>query len=185
MKKTEIRDAYDKYLWEKCSRMTYFRRIKMGMNFIEALKPVKSEERHPKNKIKTDKFCKEMEWYYEQPWEKIWRSRFYQRLYQWYPKEEAIKIEFWVHKKGTTIVKKPAYVRPPVFTQRKISPDYEEIKIRYKKEEADIIRREYERMLDEIEYVWRWCDDPIEAKEINDKIEKLKNEYRTFCLINY
>jgi hypothetical protein len=40
-------------------------------------------------------------------------------------------------------------------------------------------------MIEDMEYQYKIIDDPIEAKEINDKIEKLKNEYRTFCLINY
>lgn len=40
-------------------------------------------------------------------------------------------------------------------------------------------------MIEEKEYQIRGCDDPIEVKEINDMIEKLKNEYNTFCLINY
>jgi hypothetical protein len=40
-------------------------------------------------------------------------------------------------------------------------------------------------MIDEIEYKWRACEDPIEAKSIYDKVDKLKNEYKTFCLINY
>jgi hypothetical protein len=40
-------------------------------------------------------------------------------------------------------------------------------------------------MIEDMEYQYRITDDPIEVKEINDKIEKLKNEYNTFCLINY
>lgn len=35
------------------------------MNFIEALKPVKKEERHPKEYTVSKKFDKEMDWYYQ------------------------------------------------------------------------------------------------------------------------
>jgi hypothetical protein len=104
-------------------------------------------------------------------------------MYRGYPKEEAIKMDFTPKKKKPPKMPKNIRIYPTV-TRKKPVEDVD-IRIKYQREEADIIRREYERMIDELEFQWRASDDPIEAKEINDKIEKLKNEYKTFRLINY
>ena len=103
-------------------------------------------------------------------------------MYRGYPKEEAIKIDFTPRKKKPPKAVKTIHIYP---TQKKKVVVEEDVKIKYQKSEADIIKREYERMIEDMEYQYRILDDPIEAKEINDKIEKLKNEYKTFCLINY
>lgn len=183
MRKTQIWEAYDKYLWEKCSKMTYYNRIKKWMNIIEALKPVKKEERHPKEYTVSKKFDKEMDWYYQYKWPRVSRQRFYQRMYRGYTKEEAIRIDFIPHKKKAPRVPKNIRIYPTV-TRKKPVEDTD-IRIKYQKDEADVIRREYERMIDELEFQWRASDDPIEAKNINDKIENLKIEYKAFCLVNY
>jgi hypothetical protein len=104
-------------------------------------------------------------------------------MYRGYTKEEAIRIDFIPHKKKAPRVPKNIRIYPTV--TRKKSVEDTDIRIKYQREEADVIRKEYERMIDELEFQWRASDDPVEAKEINDKIEKLKNEYKTFCLINY
>jgi hypothetical protein len=104
-------------------------------------------------------------------------------MYRGYSKEEAIKIDFTPKKKKPPRTPKNIRIYP-VVSKKKVVVE-EDIKIKYQKSEADIIRREYERMIEDMECQYRITDDPIEAKEINDKIEKLKNEYKTFCLINY
>lgn len=183
MRKTQIRDAYDKYLWPKCSKMTYYNRIKKWMDIIEALKPVRREERHPKWYTVSKKFDKEMERYYQYKWPRVSRQRFYQRMYRWYSKEEAIRIDFIPHKKKLPRVPKNIRIYPTVPKKRPIQDT--DIKIKYQRDEADVIRKEYEKMIEDMEYGWRLCDDPVEAKNISDKIDKLKNEYKTFCLTNY
>ena len=40
-------------------------------------------------------------------------------------------------------------------------------------------------MIDELDYQWRASDDPIETREISDRLEELRNEYNRFCLTNY
>jgi len=149
---------------------------------LEAIKPVIKEERHPVARVVSKKYDEEMKRYNEYEWKKVSKQRFYQRMYRWYPKEEAIKIDFTPRKKKPPRVVKSIHVYP---TQKKKVVVEEDIKIKYQKSEADIIKREYERMIEDMEYQYRISDDPVEAKEINDKIEKLKNEYKTFCLINY
>lgn len=175
-------ELYNKYLWEKCSKMTFYNRIKKWLWISEAIKPVDRENWHSRWNIITKKYWVEMQWYYEQQCEKVNRNIFYQRLTRWYSKEEAIKIKFTPRPKKVPTKTNPWYIRKPKpIIQKKIDDTI----IRYTKEESDIIKKEYEKMIEEKEYQIRGCDDPMEVKEINDMIEKLKNEYNTFCKISY
>lgn len=183
MDSKQIWEAYNKYLWEKCCKMTFYTRIKRWLWILEAIKPVKKEEWHPVERVVSKKYDEEMKRYNEYEWEKVSKQRFYQRMYRGYPKEEAIKIDFTPRKKKPPKIPKNIRIYPVVLKKKVVVE--EDIKIKYQKSEADIIKREYERMIEDMEYQYRISDDPIEAKEINDKIEKLKNEYKTFCLSNY
>lgn len=185
MRKSQLSEAYDKYLWPKCSKMTYLSRVQRWVNIIDALKPVVKKERHPKWTITTKKFQSEMEWYHNQEWPKANRTRYYQRLYQWWTKEDAILLNPPIHKFNKSYIKKDVYVRPKTPIIRRDIPDYYEIRVKYSKEEANVIRREYENMIETLEYKWRDVDDPMEAKNISQKIDKLKNELKIFCIINY
>lgn len=174
-------ELYDKYLWEKCSKMTYYNRVRQWMDYIEALKPI--DKTNSKWVTRSKKYQDEMDWYYQYEWPKVNRQRFYQRMYRWYPKEEAIRVDFTPKKKKLPTLNKNLYIRSTV-TKKKPKEDID-IEIKYQRDEADVIKREYERMIDDLEYQWKATDDPIEAKEINDKIEKLKIELNEFCKINY
>ena len=183
MKTSEFLELYDKYLWEKCSRSTYYKRVMRWVDFMEALKPVNKKEWHLREKTNSKKFKDEMEWYYKYPWVKVSRQVFYQRLYRWYSKEASINIDF-IKKEKKPLSYKMGYVRQPKPIQKDNS-DYNEIRIKYRKEEANVIRREYEKLIDELEYKRRITDDPIEAKELQCKIDHLKKEYQNFCLSSY
>ena len=184
MQKSQLTEAYDKYLWEKCGWSTFYKRVQRWIDVIEALKPVEKKKWHPEKVIKSRKFKDELDWYHQQEWEKCGKQRFYQRLYNWYTKEEAIKPLFWIHKSNKPINYKAGYVRQPK-PIKKESLDYTEINIKYQKSEADIIKREYERMIEDLEFKWRNIDDPVEAKNIDEKLTKLKNEYEVFIKSNY
>jgi hypothetical protein len=71
-----------------------------------------------------------------------------------------------------------------VVTIKKDSPDYNEIRIVYKQEEAEVIKKEYLNMIEELENLWNSTDDQKEAKEILDKLNDLKREYQLFCNIS-
>lgn len=182
MWKSQIQQAYVRYLWEKCSRSTYYKRIKQWMSIEEALKPVTDEDRHRKWKIRSSKFQEELEWYYNQKWEKVDRKKFYQRLYKWYSKEQAIKIDFEFTKTSPQKRNKPLYKRP-ITPIQKAEPDSDryEIRIKYSKEEAQIIKNEYIRIIDDLEWKRSITEDLIESKEIQKQLNSLKKEYELFC----
>lgn len=179
MKRSQIQIAYDRYLWEKCSRSTYYKRIRQWMSIDKAIKPINKEERHMKCWIRSDKFKDELEWYYKQDIPKVDRSKFYQRLYKWYSKEEAIKIDFVFTKNFSPRKDKQLYVRKSQVKADK-EWDYNEIRIRYTPEEAQVFKKEYIRIIDELEWKWRITEDQIESKNIVKKIDSLKREYQIF-----
>jgi hypothetical protein len=51
--------------------------------------------------------------------------------------------------------------------------------VRYKKEEAEVIKKEYERMIEDIEQKILY-EDVSTAKELNKELEKLIAEYQLF-----
>ena len=179
MKKSDIAQAYEKYIWPKCSRTTYYKNIRAWMNIIDALKPVPYEKRYPKQ-YKSKRFMKELIWYSQQKWEKASRSRFYQRLYQWWSKEEAILLNVPIHCRKVVWKSKQAYVRLITPIKKVENEDVKYIKVAYTKEEARIFSREYENMIEDLQDRYNATDDIIEAREINEKLEKLVKEYQTF-----
>lgn len=184
MKKSEIAQAYEKYLWDKCSRTTFYERIKKGYDFISALKPVTHEEKY-KREIKTKKFEEEMKWYDNVWGEKPDRMRFYQRLYQGRSKEEAIKLNPEKHYNFKFKKKNDVYVRKKTpIVKKEEDNDYYEIRIKYRKEEYEIIKKEYERMIEELEMQGYNTEDVIEAREIFARLEKLRLEFGVFSMAN-
>lgn len=57
--------------------------------------------------------------------------------------------------------------------------DYRTINVRYKKEEAEVIKKEYERMIEDIEQKILY-EDVSTAKELNKELEKMIAEYQRF-----
>lgn len=182
MKPSQKAELYKKYLWPKCSKSTFYERMKRWIEFTEAIKPVEYEVRYRPGKIKSRKFESELEWYKNYEWMKPSRARFYQRLYQWWSKEEAIMLK--VPKKHffkEIKVNKNPYVKSKTPLLKKVDDsDKYEIRIRYSREEADVIRKEYINMIDDLEWKLHWIEDLQEAKEVNNRLEKLKKEYEIF-----
>lgn len=182
MKESEIAQAYKKYLWPKCSRTQFYLNIKKWMSILEAIKPIPHEQRY-KRKIKSKRFSEELERYYKQEWKKVDRWRFYQRLYQGRSKEEAIKKwELQPHKNIIKKESKQLYQRPitPIYKKQEES----DIRITYSTEEAKVFRREYERMINELQSKYDECEDITEAREIRQRLEKIRKEYLIFNLYN-
>lgn len=59
------------------------------------------------------------------------------------------------------------------------------IDIKYSKEEADVFKKEYERMIRETEDARFETDDIDEARYLRNKLEELKAEYQLFISVNY
>ena len=125
-----------------------------------------------------------MERYTEQSEPKVSRSVYYTRLYNWYSKEEAIKLDFVHRPKKLPTVKEP-YHRPMKTPVEKNVNDSDDtwIKITYKSEEADIMRKQYEEMIEEVKNQILYADVGDVAK-LNEKLTNLVQEYQTFISYN-
>lgn len=184
MRQSEIAQIYEKYLWEKCSRTKYYQNIKAWMLPFEALKPIPKEKRYQR-KVKSEKFKEELKRYNEYEWPKVNKARFYQRMYQWRNKEEAIKLDFWIHYTKKRNVKKEVYQRPkktPI-EKKADDPDKREIRITYSKEEAEVMKKTYEDMIEEVENQILYAD-VGEISKLNEKLNNLVQEYQTFISYN-
>ena len=73
MRKSQIKEIYDKYLREKCSMTLYYKRIKQGVDPFKALLPAPPKEFAVRSKL----YRKELEWYKKQPQPKPPREKFY------------------------------------------------------------------------------------------------------------
>ena len=179
MAKLNIKELYDKYLWEKCGISLFYKRIYKGMSIQEAIKPVKKSV----NEVRSKMFGKELERYYEQPEPKPDKAKFYGRLFKWYPKEEAIK-ETLIPKQRKKKKPKhtPAYIPVRSRTNEKPKKDDREIRITYKREEAEVIRKAYKEIINDLERTI--VEDETEAKSLQIKIKELKQEYFIFNSYN-
>ena len=179
MKKSQIKEMYDKYIWKKCSMSMYYKRIKLWIPPTEALKPIEKTI-----DVRSKKFGDEMIWYHEQPDPKPRKTTFYQRLFKWYTKEEAIKTDFIKRERKPLNYNYKTY-EPKHEIQKKQEPkkDYVWIWIKYKQEEAEVIKKEYESMIYELESTI--VEDEEERKTIRERIDELKTEYENFISCNY
>lgn len=176
MAKLNIKELYDKYLWEKCWITLFYKRIYKGMPIDEAIKPVRKSW----NGVRSKLYSEELERYYKQPEPKPDKAKFYGRLFKWYSKEEAIKEKLVLKTRKKKKPKlTPAYVRTytPVINNK----DHFDIRITYRKEEAEVIRKAYRNLIEDLERTI--VEDEAEAKSLQSRIKELKQEY--FIFNNY
>lgn len=182
MRQSEIAEAYREHIWPKCSKTTFYVNIRKWMPINEAIKPIPYEKRYKPWRIATRKFAEELEWYVKQEWDKVSRSRFYQRLYQGWSKERAIKTwPITVQKRKPVFRKKQPDNKPKQI--QKVTKIEEDIKIKYKEDEAKVFYKEYENMINKLQeqyYEAEWD----EAREISNRLDKLVKEYQTFRFYN-
>lgn len=186
MKQSEISMFYKKYQWPKCSRTQYYKKVARWIDLREAIKPIAREERYKKWRIKTKMYEDELKRYQQQKWPKAERWRFYQRLYKWRTKEEAIRLDISFRPSSNKVILKKTtpYVRK-THESMKIESVNTWIDIKYSKEEADVFKKQYERMIRETEDARFETDDIDEARYLRNKLEELKAEYQLFISVNY
>ena len=182
MKESEISKYYKEFRWEKCSRNQYYKNIKKWMSREEAIKKV--ERKTKAWKIYSKRFIEELLRYEKYEWQKPPRWRFYQRLYQWRSKEEAIKCEFSIHYKTYSREKKKKSLYKKNFQSSTTSSNNFWIDIKYSKEEADVFKSYYEKMINEVEIARFETDDVEEARALMNKLQELKAEYELFISVN-
>lgn len=86
-------------------------------------------------------------------------------------------------KKTKKIQEYKPYVPPKIV---KKAPDENDflIKITLPKEEARVFRKEYQRMIEELEWELTYTSEKTEVAEMNSKLERLKNELNVFDSYN-
>lgn len=176
------------------SRQKFYERLKQWYTREQAIlegdafKAVK-KKRKPIGLGNTWLFQEEMKWFEQQDTDMSYK-KFRWRLWLWYPKEEAI-LEWQAWEKARLIrkwlwVKKTVKQQPPRIKEVRDNTDYAFIRIRYPKEVADIFRREYERLLEDLDIelhkAWAW--DRETMKEIQDKIDQVERELLVFNYFN-
>lgn len=126
--------------------------------------------------------------YNEQPEPKASKTLFRNRLNCNYPKEEAILMgEKWdAVKRGQTKQPQPAkpYVPKKIVPKPVDGSDFK-IEITYPSEVAKVFRREYVRMIEQIEWDLTYTDEKTQVCELNQKLERLHKELEIFNSYNH
>ena len=178
MRKSQIKELYDKFLWLKCSMSVYYQRIKHWIDPFTAMKPVER-----KYEVRSKKYWAELERYNKQPQPKPPKQKFYWRLQKWYSKEEAIKIQLKC-KDRKKRWQKDLYVKAYTVKEQQFKQDHFEIRITYHSDEAEVFRKEYERMIRETENQIYGSEDEFEKKELTKNLDDLIKEYAIFISYN-
>ena len=157
----------------------YYKRIKRWVDPFVALQPADERE----YAIKSKKYSKELERYDKQPQPKPPRQKFYWRVHNWYSKEEAIKIQFVARDKKPKTAK-DIYVKAYTVQKQQYKKDYYEIRITYHSDEAEVFKKEYERMICDIENQIYGAEDEFEKNELTKNLDDLIQEYSLFISYN-
>lgn len=188
--KQQAYDFYNSYEWKKVSRPTFYQRVRLGWTETreEKIRLRVPNQYRRREYVPKGKWADEIIWYNEQPEPKASKTLFRNRLNGGYPKEEAILIGekrmlARERRKPKTHLPPKPYV--PQRTVQK-APDEDDflIKVSLSPEEARVFRREYQKMIEELEWELTYTSEKTEVKEMNSKLERLQNELVTFNSYN-
>ena len=189
--KQQAYDFYNSFEWEKVTWPTFYQRVRLGWDETREEKiVVKQRKQYHKEKCAPKgKRAKEMTWYLEQPEPKASRSLFRNRLNWGYPKEEAILI--WEARIKVKEEKKTTKTQEykPYIPQRIVKKEPDEsnfiIEITYPKEVAKVFRKEYQKMIDDIEWELTYTYEKTQIAELHEKLERLYKEKEIFNKYNH
>jgi hypothetical protein len=130
-----------------------------------------------------------MTWYNEQPEPKASKTLFRNRLNGNYPKEEAILMGEAREKVKSKKKSKPVHPPKPYIPKKVVqnTPDESDfrIEITYPKEIAKVFRKEYVKMIEQIEWELTYTDEKTQIFEMNKKLERLQGELEIFNQYNH
>ena len=182
-------EFYNSWEWPKVWFETFYQIYRKNDNIKmeEAITP----------RVKTPKKDYSWPWgqmlkrYDEHPLPKTTRELFRMRLRYGYPKEEAILMwDEWVEareRKAKTNPTKPKWNKPKRIIQevkRKEDPNDYKIEITYPKDIARIFRKEYQSMIEEIEWELENMEEKSMQVELNKKLVQLNKELLIFNCYN-
>lgn len=187
--KQKALDFYNSYEWDKVTWPTFYYRVRLGWEetWEEKIK-TKIRTYNMKDRAPRGKRATEMTWYNEQPEPKASKTLFRNRLNGGYAKEEAILIgDAWFSVRKWRKEISPQQYKPYVPIKREIKKVDERdfnIEITYPKEVAKIFRREYQKMIDDIERELTYTEEKTQIAEMNEKLIRLQWELEIFNSYN-
>ena len=188
--KQQAFDFYNSFEWDKVTWPTFYQRVRLwGTETWEDKIKVKVKNQYRRrDSTPRGKWATEMTWYNAQPEPKASKSLFRNRLNGGYPKEEAILM--WEGRMKVKESKKTAKTQEykPYIPQRVVKKEPDEndfrIEVTYPSEVAKVFRKEYQKMIDEIEWELTYTSEKTEVAEMNSKLERLKDELDIFNSYN-
>ena len=187
--KQKAYEFYNSYEWTKVTWPTFYQKVRLWWDetWEEKIKP-KIKPRLDRRHVPKWKRAKELEWYNNQPEPKVSRCIFRNRLNSNYSKEDAILMgDEWLGVKREKKIYHPdpskVYVPKPMGLKPINENDFK-IEITYPKEVAQVFRREYSRMIEQLERDLTYTDEKTQVAELNKKLEQLEKERDVFNLYN-
>ena len=188
--KQQAYDFYNSYEWNKVTRPTFYQRVRLGWDESREDKirvKVKTQYRR-REYVPKGKRAEQMLRYETQPEPKATKSLFRNRLNGWYCQEEAIQVwDKWMAIRDARKAKTPQPVKAYVPKRAKPEPVNEsnfKIEITYPKEVARVFRKEYVRMIEEIEWELTYTEEKTQVAQMNDKLRMLYEELKIFNTYN-
>jgi len=189
-KKQRAYDFYNSFKWDKVSRPTFYYRVRLDEEGAreEKIKIKYKKQYHKRECAPKGRRATEMTRYNEQPEPKASKNLFRNRLNSNYIKEEAILIgdKRTEAKKRKVPKQRPA---PKSYTHIKTIPkpvderDFK-IEITLPKEEARVFRKEYMKMIEQLERELTYTEEKTEVAGLNKKITQLQKELMIFNCYN-
>lgn len=188
--KQQAYDFYNSYEGDKVTRPTFYQRVRLGWDESREDKirvKVKTQYRR-REYVPRGKRAEQMIRYETQPEPKATKSLFRNRLNGWYCQEEAIQVwDKWMAIRDARKAKAPQQVKAYVPKRTKPAPVDEsnfKIEITYPKEVAKAFRKEYVRMIEDIERELTYTEEKTQVAQMNEKLKRLYEELKIFNTYN-
>lgn len=189
-KKQKAYDFYNSFKWDKVSWPTFYYRVRLDGEEAreEKIKVKLKNQYHRRDNTPKGKRATEMIRYNQQQEPKASKNLFRNRLNGGYPKEEAILI--WNEWTCAKEKRKPKQYQPPkpyvpVKTAPKVIDERDfRIEITLSKDEAKVFRKEYMKMIEQIERELTYTEEKTEVAGLNKKLIQLQGELQVFNSYN-
>lgn len=182
---------YEERQWDnKVYFATFYHRVRANPDWNMADLILRKERKYRKGCqwVFTWAYANEMKWRYDQVEPKASKQTFYGRIKIWYSKEQAILTgEKWQKVLASKPIKKKSWYKCYLIAKQEVQQqeeDYTWIDITLSKEEAQVFRKEFLRVINDLERELKWLEEKTLIKETNDKLELVKAELNVFNSYN-
>lgn len=193
--KAKCKEFYDSYEWEKWAFAGFYQKVAHNpwTPREELIVNRKPEPYKYKTYVYSWKYPELYEWYSKQPNPEIKFPQFVARVRDgWYPKEIAITNgEAWLKARAEKAAKGPKKAKEyvPTYSKTPLKETIENeddlyIKIKYPTKVARVFAKEYEDIIEDLEWRVRNAPTKEERSEIEGQIVKVRTEYMVFKCYN-